>query len=67
MGSIVGMVSAWSAIRCAYWFSVAPTWYGIFMFLLPLLLLPVLTSAYAEVNYEGGLIGRVRECECGFP
>merc|ERR1711915_967098 len=58
MGSIVAMVSTWSAIRCAFWFSNAPTWYGIFMFLIPLLIIPVLSSAYAEVNYEGGLIPR---------
>merc|ERR1711915_92709 len=45
MGSIVAMVSTWSAIRCAFWFSNAPTWYGIFMFLLPLLIIPVLSSA----------------------
>lgn len=58
MGSLVGMISAWSAIRCAYWFDFAPTWYGIFMFILPLFVIPVLSSAYAEVNYEGGLIPR---------
>ena len=29
------------------------------MFILPLFLIPVLSSAYAEVNYEGGLIPRV--------
>jgi len=58
MGSIVGMVSTWSAIRCAYWFSNPPTWYGIFMFIIPLFIIPVLASAYAEVNYEGGLIPR---------
>jgi len=53
MSSIVGMISAWSAIRMVYWLSHSPTWYGVFMFIVPLLLLPLLASSYAEVNYEG--------------
>ena len=43
----------WSAIRLVYWLSHAPTVYGVLSFLAPLLLLPLLASAYAEVNYEG--------------
>ena len=27
--------------------------YGVYMFITPLLLLPLLASSYAEVNYEG--------------
>jgi len=53
MSSIVGMISAWSAIRMVYWLSHSPTWDGVFMFIVPLLLLPLLASSYAEVNYEG--------------
>jgi len=53
MSSIVGMIAAWSAIRMVYWLSHSPTWYGIFLFIVPLLLLPLMASSYAEVNYEG--------------
>jgi len=53
MSSIVGMISAWSAIRMVYWLSHSPSWYGVAMFIVPLLLLPLLASSYAEVNYEG--------------
>ena len=30
-----------------------PTRYGVYMFISPVLLLPLLASSYAEVNYEG--------------
>ena len=53
MSSIVGMISAWSAIRMVFWLSHAPSWDGVVMFIVPLLLLPLLASSYAEVNYEG--------------
>ncbi|XP_023337962.1 uncharacterized protein LOC111708736 [Eurytemora carolleeae] len=56
MSSIVFMITAWSAIRMVYWLSHTATLYGVFMFILPLLLLPLLASSYAEVNYEGGKI-----------
>jgi hypothetical protein len=42
-----------------YWLSHTPTLYGVFMFILPLLLLPLLASSYAEVNYEGAKILQV--------
>jgi len=53
MSSIVGMISAWSAIRMVFWLSHSPSWDGVVMFIVPLLLLPLLASSYAEVNYEG--------------
>ena len=43
----------WSAMRMVYWLSHTPSLYGVLSFVLPLLLLPLLSSAYAEVNYEG--------------
>ncbi len=43
----------WSAMRMVYWLSHTPSMYGVLSFVLPLLLLPLLSSAYAEVNYEG--------------
>ncbi len=42
-----------------YWLSHTPSLYGIFMFILPLLLLPLLASSYSEVNYEGAKIIQV--------
>eukprot|EP00088_Acartia_fossae_P008537 TRINITY_DN14087_c0_g2_i1.p1 TRINITY_DN14087_c0_g2~~TRINITY_DN14087_c0_g2_i1.p1 ORF type:complete len:116 (+),score=0.13 TRINITY_DN14087_c0_g2_i1:1-348(+) len=53
MSSIILLISAWTAIRMVYWLSHTASLYGVFMFILPLLLLPLLASSYAEVNYEG--------------
>lgn len=53
MTSILGLVTAWSAIRMVIWLSHTPSLYGVCMFILPLMLLPLLASSYAEVNYEG--------------
>lgn len=43
----------WSAVRIVYWLSHTPTPCGVLALILPLLLLPLVSSAYAEVNYEG--------------
>jgi len=56
MSSIIGLITTWSAIRMVYWLSHTPTWSGVTMFAIPLLLLPLLSSSYAEVNYEGAKI-----------
>jgi len=56
MISISLMITAWTAIRMVYWLSHTPSLYGIIMFILPLLLLPLLASSYSEVNYEGAKI-----------
>jgi hypothetical protein len=56
MSSITLMITAWTAIRMVYWLSHTPSLSGIFMFILPLLLLPLLASSYSEVNYEGAKI-----------
>jgi len=56
MSSIIGLITTWSAIRLVYWLSHTPTWSGVLMFIIPLLLLPLLASSYAEVNYEGAKI-----------
>ena len=45
--------------RMVYWLSHDPSLYGICLFILPLFLLPVLASTYAEVNYFGSLIIKV--------
>ena len=46
--------------RMVYWLSHHASLYGVFMFILPLLLLPLFSSSYAEVNYEGGKVLPVR-------
>jgi hypothetical protein len=56
MSTIVLLVCAWTAIRLAHWLSHTPTWYGVLMLIMPLVLIPLLTSSYAEVNYEGAKI-----------
>jgi len=43
----------YTTIQIVYWFSHAPTLTGVLSFVCPLLILPLLASAYAEVNYEG--------------
>ena len=60
MSSIIGLITTWSAIRLVYWLSHTPTWSGVLMFIIPLLLLPLLASSYAEVNYEGAKIIQVK-------
>ena len=46
-------VMFWTGIRLVYWLTHSPNLTDIAGFILPLLLLPLLSSAYAEVNYEG--------------
>ena len=60
MSSIIGLITTWSAIRMVFWLSHTPNWYGVFMFVIPLLLLPLLATSYAEVNYEGEKVIQVR-------
>ena len=43
----------WCSIRIVYWLSHEPTLYGVLSLILPLLILPLMSAAYAEVNYEG--------------
>ena len=61
MSSIIGLITTWSAIRLVYWLDHTPTWAGVLMFIIPLLLLPLLASSYAEVNYEGAKIIQVKK------
>lgn len=53
MCCITVTILIWSTIRVVYWLSHSPNMYDILSFILPLLLLPLLASSYAEVNYEG--------------
>jgi len=56
MSSIIGLITTWSAIRLVYWLDHTPTASGVLEFIIPLVLLPLLASSYAEVNYEGAKI-----------
>jgi len=58
LGCLLCLVGTWGLIRAAYWFSSAPSIPGICMFLVPLSLVPVLTSPYARVNYTAGMVQR---------
>lgn len=53
MCCITSTILFWSGIRVVSWLKTSPDFYDIASFILPLLLLPLLASAYAEVNYEG--------------
>ena len=50
---IVGVVMFWSTTLIVKWLTTSPTLSGVMSFVFPLLVLPLLASAYAEVNYEG--------------
>ena len=43
----------WSVLLIVKWLTKTPTISGVLSFIFPLLMLPLLASAYAEVNYEG--------------
>ena len=47
-------------VRLVYWLDHSPTASGLLEFIIPLVLLPLLASSYAEVNYEGAKIIQVR-------
>ncbi|CAL4062927.1 unnamed protein product, partial [Meganyctiphanes norvegica] len=53
MMSIISLVSIWLAINLVYWLTYDPTIVDLADFFLPMLFLPLLSTAYAEVNQEG--------------
>lgn len=61
MCCITSTILFWSGIRVVSWLKTSPDFYDIASFILPLLLLPLLASAYAEVNYEGIKVIQVSE------
>ena len=63
MSSIIGLITTWSAIRLVYWLDHTPTAAGVLEFIIPLVLLPLLASSYAEVNYEGAKIIQVSQIQ----
>ncbi|XP_067010643.2 uncharacterized protein [Anabrus simplex] len=53
MISVVSLTVVWATVNLAVWLSHPPKVYEVLNFAVPLLLLPLLCSAYAEVNNEG--------------
>ena len=58
---IVGAVTFWTAVLICRWLITDPTLSGILSFIFPLLIIPLLASIYAEVNYESSNILQVRQ------
>ncbi|PSN55052.1 hypothetical protein C0J52_04144 [Blattella germanica] len=53
MVSVMAMIIVWAAMNLVHWLSHDPKLYDVLNFLIPLMLLPLLCSAYSEVNNEG--------------
>ncbi|XP_042220875.1 uncharacterized protein LOC121865472 isoform X2 [Homarus americanus] len=53
MMSVISLVIVWLAMNLVLWLTCNPTLIDLANFFLPLSLLPLLSSAYAEVNQEG--------------
>ena len=50
----------WSVTLIVKWLIKTPTISGVLSFIFPLLMLPLLASSYAEVNFEGVRVLQVR-------
>ena len=61
MVALVSFIILWNITYIIYWFSHPATLLGIAQFLLPLLLLPLVCAAYAEVNMEGKRMLKVKQ------
>ena len=59
MMSIISFVLLWSALFVIYLTNTSINWLSLFEFIVPLVILFLLTSTYAEVNFEGSRIVRV--------
>lgn len=57
---MISLVAIWLAMNLVLWLNTEPDLADLVNFLLPLLLLPLLSSAYAEVNQEGQRLLKVR-------
>ena len=56
---VVGAVTFWTSVLICRWLTADPTLSGILSFIFPLLIIPLLASIYAEVNYESGNVLQV--------
>lgn len=61
MASLIALIIVWCFIYLIHWQEHTPSAHDVLQFLLPLLLLPLLCSAFAEVNMEGT---RMTQCLC---
>ncbi|XP_074656904.1 uncharacterized protein LOC141910086 isoform X2 [Tubulanus polymorphus] len=52
LASWIAFVTLWSALYIIWWLKNRPSFYDIAEFIIPLLMLPLICSAYAEVNFE---------------
>ena len=57
----IGFILVWSMTFLVYWVNHEATLVAIAEFFLPLLILPLITSAYGEVNTEGKRMLKVRK------
>lgn len=64
MMSIISLVVMWLAMNLVIWLNINPSLIDLANFFLPLSLLPLLASAYAEVNQEGQRL--IKVCICLF-
>ncbi len=61
---VVMYIVTWSFTYMLYWVKHEATLLDIALFLIPILILPIVCSAYGEVNYEGKRMLRVSVCVC---
>ena len=60
ISSWITFVMLWCTLFIVYWIDHSATLHGILEFMLPLIVLGLLTSAYAEVNFEGERLIKVK-------
>ncbi|KAK3763063.1 hypothetical protein RRG08_014851 [Elysia crispata] len=58
MLNLISFILMWCALLIIYWTNHEANWLGLFEFIIPLFILYLLSSAYAEVNFEGQRIIR---------
>ncbi|XP_022258389.1 uncharacterized protein LOC106474369 isoform X2 [Limulus polyphemus] len=59
LASYISLVVFWCCVYLVYWVNNAATAYDIVQFVVPLIILPLLCSALAEVNLEGQRLSKV--------
>ena len=59
MVSVISLIIVWLTINVVMWLTTDPSLLDLANFFLPLALLPLLSSPYAEVNLEGARLLKV--------
>ncbi len=57
--AVIIFILVWSITFIIYWVKHPASMMGILEFIIPILILPIICSAYGEVNYEGRRMIRV--------